>query len=310
MMGFLQNIADFLLLVFYLLTLWPYEIIKSMFFPRKRKDINEEIMFITGAGSGIGRGMAVEFAKHGATVICTDLNEETAAETAKIILDNGNKAYSFKLDVTDREAVYKLGDKIRNEIGDVSMLINNAGIVTGRKFMECSDALMQKTVEVNTISHFWTLKAFLGDMIKKNHGHVVSIASIAGYGGSPQMVDYCASKFGAVGLTEALTVELKYEAPNVKVTSICPWFIKTGMFDGAKSLSPTLLPIMEPEYVVNQIVAGVLNDEKIVFIPKTLMAIVIFKSIAPISLGFKVADFLRLDQQMLNFTGRGQKKTE
>lgn len=80
------------------------------------------------------------------------------------------------------------------------------------------------------------MKAFLGDMIKKNHGHVVSIASIAGYGGSPQMVDYCASKFGAVGLTEALTVELKYEAPNVKVTSICPWFIKTGMFDGAKSL--------------------------------------------------------------------------
>lgn len=81
-----------------------------------------------------------------------------------VILDNGNKAYSFKLDVTDREAVYKLGDKIRNEIGDVSMLINNAGIVTGRKFMECSDALMQKTVEVNTISHFWV--GFIISLVK------------------------------------------------------------------------------------------------------------------------------------------------
>ena len=80
-----------------------------------------------------------------------------------------------------------------------------------------------------------TLKAFLGSMIKNNRGHVISIASIAGYGASPQLVDYCASKFGAVGLHEALSLELYGYAKGIKTTSVCPWFIKTGMFEGAKS---------------------------------------------------------------------------
>ena len=72
-------------------------------------------------------------------------------------------------------------------------------------------------------------------MIKKNHGHIVTIASVAGFSGSPRLVDYTASKFGAVGLHEALTMELWKTADNVKTTAVCPWFIKTGMFSGAIS---------------------------------------------------------------------------
>ena len=82
---------------------------------------------------------------------------------------------------------------------------------------------------------FQTLKAFIGPMIKKNKGHIVTIASVAGYLPGPQMADYVASKFGAVGLHESLQVELLEVADNIKTTEVCPWFIKTGMFEGTCS---------------------------------------------------------------------------
>jgi len=303
----IENTKALLILLFHLFTLWPYEVIRS-WLPRSKKDINGEILFITGAGSGIGRGMAIRFAAAGATVVCTDVNKETCDETATMITEAGGKAHSFKLDVTDRLAVYALANQIKQEIGAVTMLVNNAGIVTGRQFMECPDELMIKTMEVNTISHFWTLKAFLGDMKANNHGHIVSIASIAGYGGAPQMVDYCASKFGAVGISESLCVELAKDYAGVKVTSVCPWFIKTGMFDGARSCSPITLPLLEPDYVADTIVACVLNNEEVVFIPRMLSMVVVAKSILPVSLGVKLAEYLKLHDQMTGFKGRGAKK--
>jgi len=305
----LENTKAFLILLFHLCTLWPYEVIRS-WLPRSRKDISGDILFITGAGSGIGRGMAIRFARAGAVCVCTDVNKQTCDETVMMIAEEGGKAHSFKLDVTDRHAVYRLANQIKEEIGAVTMLVNNAGIVTGRDFMECPDELMIKTMEVNTISHFWTIKAFLADMKENNHGHIVSIASIAGYGGSPSLVDYCASKFGAVGISESLAVELAQDHQGVKVTTVCPWFIGTGMFEGTRSCSPILLPMLEPDYVCDQIVASVLNDESVVFIPRLLSAVVLAKSIFTPKVYMKLGSYLKLHDQMTHFKGRDAKKAE
>ena len=87
----------------------------------------------------------------------------------------------------------------------------------------------------NNLIFSQTLKAFIGPMITKNEGHIITIASVAGYLPGPQMVDYVASKFAAVGLHEALQVELLQVADNIKTTEVCPWFIKTGMFEGTVS---------------------------------------------------------------------------
>lgn len=92
--------------------------------------------------------------------------------------------------------------------------------------------MLHKTLVVNTESHFWLVKEFIGPMMQKNSGHVVSIASVAGTTGCPEMTDYCASKFGALGMMEALRLEFKREKINIKTTTICPYFINTGMFDG------------------------------------------------------------------------------
>lgn len=117
------------------------------------------------------------------------------------------------------------------------MLFNNAGVVSGRALLDTPDHLIERSFSVNTLAHFWTVKAFLPTMLEKDHGHIVSIASMAGYVGIPKLIDYCASKFATVGFDEALRLELEMLGANgVHTTVICPYFIQaTGMFDDVNS---------------------------------------------------------------------------
>ena len=121
-------------------------------------------------------------------------------------------------------------------MGDVDILVNNAGIVTGKKFLDATDGAIEKTFQVNTLAHFWLGKAFLPSMIDKNHGHVVTIASMAGIFGMAGLCDYCASKYAAVGFDESLRNELVAMAKDgIHTTVVCPYFINTGMFDGVQT---------------------------------------------------------------------------
>ena len=133
------------------------------------------------------------------------------------IRESGGEAFGFKVDVTNRAQVYEVARKAENVAGNITILVNNAGIVGGKSFIDSKDEVIQKTFEVNSISHFWTTKAFLPSMIENDHGHiglknipnkmrtvlktsmltVVSIASSAGYFGVPKLADYCASKAAA-----------------------------------------------------------------------------------------------------------------
>ena len=142
---------------------------------------------------------------------------------------NGGEAYGFKCDVSDRAEVYDVAKKAAKLAGDVTILINNAGIVGGKSFLEADDAMVQKTFEVNAMAHLWTTKAFLPKMIEKNHGHIgkflskflianchkVSIASSAGYFAAPKMVDYCASKAAA-----AHFADVKYKKHNFLIKKL------------------------------------------------------------------------------------------
>lgn len=134
------------------------QIIKAIclcFIPQGRKDVSNEVVLITGAGSGLGRLLSFKMAKLGATVVCVDINKEANESTADQIKSMGLKAFAYACDCVKREEVYRVADLIKKEVGDVTILINNAGIVSGKKFMETPDGLIQKTFEVNTISHCW-----------------------------------------------------------------------------------------------------------------------------------------------------------
>ena len=121
----------------------------------------------------------------------------------------GLSAKGYAVDVTDREAVYRAAAKVREEIGPVDILINNAGIVTCKTMLELPDPIIEKTFGVNILSHYWTIKSFLPDMIRQRRGHIVTVASVTGMAGVYGCTDYSATKFACIGLHESLYAELK-----------------------------------------------------------------------------------------------------
>jgi all-trans-retinol dehydrogenase (NAD+) len=154
-----------------------------------------------------------------------------------LITESGGSAFSYTVDLTSRQKIYEAARLVKDQIGSVSILINNAGIVSGSSILETPDEKIIRTFDVNVLAHFWTIKSFMPDMIVNKKGHIVNIASLAGHSGTHKLVDYCSSKFAAVGLDEALKVELKVQGHSdyIITTVVCPYYISTGMFAGVAS---------------------------------------------------------------------------
>ena len=129
--------------------------IAMWFVPAKKKDVRDEIVLITGAGSGIGRLMALRFASLGSTVVCVDINKQANEATVNEIQSKDQKAFSFTCDCSSRDDIYRIANEVKENVGDVTILVNNAGIVSGKKFLQISDKLIENTFAVNTMAHFW-----------------------------------------------------------------------------------------------------------------------------------------------------------
>lgn len=188
----------------------------NLFVRKELKDVSGEVVFITGTGAGIGRELALQYTEQGSEVVCVDINEEANKETVALAnkLKKG-RAYAYNCDVTNREAVLSLANKIRAEVGHVSVIVNNAGIMPCHPLDRTTHHEITKMFEVNTMAHFWIFEAFLPHMKEKNRGHLVSISSLAGLIGSSNVVPYSATKFAVRGMMEALFEELREEKSNV-----------------------------------------------------------------------------------------------
>ncbi|XP_068604865.1 epidermal retinol dehydrogenase 2-like isoform X3 [Brachionichthys hirsutus] len=291
---FLETIRVLLLSVWY-----NVEAFVHLFLPKKKKNVAGEVVLITGAGSGIGRLMAQEFAVLDAVLVLWDVNQDGMRETARLAKPCGaSRIHCYLCDCSDRNEVYRVADQVKREVGDVSILVNNAGIVTGRKFMDTPDSLIEKTMEVNTMAHFWTYKAFLPAMIANNHGHLVSIASSAGLIGVNGLADYCASKFAAVGFAESVGLELLATGKDgIKTTIVCPYFINTGMFDGCQTKWPRLLPTLSPSYASKKIIHAVLTDQVYLLMPRSMYLIAALKNVLQWKLNFTLLCYLGLTRQ-------------
>ncbi|GLD96555.1 hypothetical protein PINS_up005238 [Pythium insidiosum] len=240
--------------------MWPF---------RQPKSLHGDVVLITGGAMGIGRLMALEFASYGATIVVWDLNPVLGQRVVEDLQAAGATAAFYRVDVTDRELVFSTARAVCKRFGGVDVLVNNAGIVSGNSIVDCDERMVERTMAVNATSHFWTIKAFLPAMLKKNKGHIVSIASVAGIFGCAGMVDYCASKFAAVGLMVSLRQELASTGSNVQCTLVCPSFISTGMFEGVKP--PRLTTWLTPEYVARKVVDAVRYNQWKLVMPRQLV---------------------------------------
>merc|ERR1712110_445506 len=239
----------------------------------------------------------------GATVVTWDINKLGNEETVAMIKAEGKKAYSYTVDMSSKEAIYDNAKKTQSAVGHVSILVNNAGIVSGTALLDTPDTKIIRTFDVNILAHFWTLKAFLPAMISRKDGHIVNVASLAGHSGTHKLVDYCASKFAAVGLDESLRVELFVQGHSdyIKTTVVCPYYISTGMFTGVYS---KIIPILEPEYVADKAVAGCLANREIVLLPWWSMFLLILKNLVPTPAFMKLATAFGFNCSMDQFVGR------
>ncbi|RWS27104.1 Short-chain dehydrogenase/reductase family 16C member 6-like protein [Leptotrombidium deliense] len=286
--------------LFWIFYLWSRSIV-LFFIPKslRLKDVSKDTVLITGASRGLGRLLAIKFAPKVANVIICGTNEDGLNETKKLITESGGTCHSYVCDVSKRSSIEEMASKIYKEVGSVTILVNNAGIVNGKKFEELKAEEIEKVFQVNVLSHFWTCKAFLPSMIKSDYGHIVCISSMAGIMAVPTLTDYCSSKFAALGFFESLYTEYKPKS-NVNFTAVCCALVNTGMFAGTKS---EVVPVLEPEYAADEIMKAMLTNQETLILPKMLNLVTFLKAITPLNVSPYVLRLFKGDKTMDSFVG-------
>jgi 3-oxoacyl-[acyl-carrier protein] reductase len=205
--------------------------------------LQKHIAVVTGAGSGIGRGIALAFGQEGAQVVALDINGESAGKTATEIRNAGGKSHHFKLDVTDRAACRAMAAEVASKVGQVSVLVNNAGINRRNAFTADPEAVIkdwQDILAINLGGIFNVTHAFL-DALRAAKGRIINIASIQSFMHvrTPNSVAYTSSKHGVLGFTRALAAELGKD--GVRVNAIRPGFIETPLNEQVRANNPGLV---------------------------------------------------------------------
>ncbi len=260
-------------------------------------------VLITGAASGLGRQLALRFDRLGARLVLWDVDAERLAVVAdEIRARSGREPCAAPVDVSNPEAVRRSAAEAL-AAGPVDILVNNAGIVSGGLLLDLTDAQIARTFAVNTLALFWTTRAFLPDMIHRGRGHIVTIASAGGLVGASRLTDYAASKHAAVGFDESLRAELRRTAPGIVTTVVCPFYISTGMFAGAKTRFPRLLPVLKETDVVERIVRAIQRDERRLIVPPIVRLLPVLR-VLPVRWFDGVIDFFGVNVSMDEFTGR------
>ncbi|KAJ7129414.1 retinal short-chain dehydrogenase/reductase [Mycena epipterygia] len=219
----------------------------SLFYAPRPFDWGDQIVVITGGSSGVGELLANTLAVKSVTVVVLDVEP--------IQTENYNIAY-YKCDVSKWEEVEAVSKKIIEEIGQPTVLVNNAGVVQGKLILDLTPEDIQQTFGVNTLSHFWTLKAFLPGMIEKKKGHIVTMASNMGIHGVAQMTDYGASKAALINLNRSLRSELdkRYKCPAIRTTLVCPGHIHTALFATLNASPQFFFPTLHPIDIVKRVI--------------------------------------------------------
>jgi short-subunit dehydrogenase len=231
------------------------------------EDLKGKVVMITGAARGIGRCDAFNFAREGSRVVITDVDEGELSKTAGELRDNGYEAHPYVLDVADRDACFELTGKVEREVGPIDVLINNAGIVECRDFLDVSEYSIRRTTEVNYLGQVWMMSAVLPGMVKRGSGHVVNMASMGGKVASAKMGPYCASKHAVIGLTDSIRQELR--GSGVYFTLVEPGFVDTGMVQGIKV--PFITRWIGPEKVSDAILKAVKRNRREIGVPAFLV---------------------------------------
>lgn len=191
--------------------------------------LSGKVAVVTGAGRGIGRGIALRLAQDGADVVVNDVNSETVSRVADEIRDLGRRSLAIAADVGVGKEVYGMVEQVVGEFGKLDIMVANAGIAQVKQAIEITEEDWDKVFAVNTKGVFLCAQAAARQMIKQKGGKIINCASIAGHSGFGLLSHYSASKFAVVGFTQALAKELGQY--GITVNAYCPGIVGTDMWD-------------------------------------------------------------------------------
>lgn len=265
--------------------------------------IRENCVLITGGASGIGRIMGRMALQKGARcLIIWDINEANIASTKAEFAPLG-RVEGYVVNVADREAVVATYQRVKEECGAVDILINCAGIVTGNKtFDKQSIDEIVRTMEINSIAPMVIAQQILPDMLARNHGHICNIASAGGMISNPKMSVYAASKWAVIGWSDSVRIELAERKSKVRITTVAPFYINTGMFDGVRS---RIIPILNPVRTSRKILRAIEHNRNFRGIPFGFHFIRLCQGLLPtVVFDFLFGKCFGVYSTMDHFTGR------
>ena len=241
------------------------------------KEFNGRVAAITGAGSGIGRALARELAGRRAQLALSDIDEVGLAETVGMCEGAGVKVTSQRVDVSDRDAVYRWADQVVDDHGAVNLVVNNAGVALGATIESMSYEDFEWLMSINFWGVVYGTKAFLPHLKATGDGHIVNLSSVFGLLSIPSQSAYNAAKFGVRGFTDALRIELDIDRCGVSCTTVHPGGIKTNIARNARIDESVLdmagsaedtgrnferIAMTTPEKAARQILTAVEHDKR------------------------------------------------
>ena len=208
-------------------------------------DVKDKIVIVTGAGSGIGAATAKHFAKHGAKVVVSDIDLDSAKKVADEIVTNFGESLPIKANVAVFEEVENLIQHTVTVFGKLDVIVNNAGIGP-RNLLKTGDATLKDwdvVIAVNQTGVFYCMKLAIQQFEKQGYGNIVNIASLAGLKASPNNISYSASKFAVVGMTKSAAME--YATKNIRVNAVCPGYTESALLNQLLGAKPEMDAILK-----------------------------------------------------------------
>jgi NAD(P)-dependent dehydrogenase (short-subunit alcohol dehydrogenase family) len=257
------------------------------------KSLTGTVVAITGGARGIGRATAAALVAHGARVAIGDIDQALAAQTAQEL---GHGTIGLALDVTDRAGFDAFLREVESQVGPLEVLINNAVIMPVGPFLAETDATAARMIDINLNGVIYGSKLALERFLPRNRGHLVNIASVAGKGGFPGGVTYCATKHAVVGLSEAIRAEVR--STDIDVSIVMPVGVNTELYSGLSAARG--IKTAEPEDVADAIVEALQTGRVNVFVPKRLDAVFRMMNLAPRSVADFITKVLKADQVLMH----------
>ena len=256
------------------------------------RSLNGQVVAITGGARGIGRASASALIAQGARVAIGDIDAPLAEKTASEL---GSGTIGLPLDVTDRESFAHFLDEVERQLGPLDVLVNNAGIMPIGPFAEETDACAQRLVDVNLHGVILGSKLAIERFMPRRRGHIVQLSSIAGKGGFPGGVTYCATKHGVVGLTEAPRSELR--GTGIEMHQVLPIGVNTELYSGVSAARG--FPTAEPEDVAKAIVELLQTGKFELYLPRSAGALMRMRGLMPRRVAEAIIRLTKGDQLLL-----------